>query len=101
MNFCFAISNGISFMFDQEHPSIKALTGYLLEKAAVNPALLETLKNIIGPNTTQHVGFVFCERLINMPVQVIPPMYRMLTGELKGAIENVRHSLFIRLAAPY
>jgi hypothetical protein len=43
-----------------------------------------------APAPTQ-LGFIFCERLINMPVQVIPPLYRMLVEELQGA--NVCHFL--------
>jgi protein BCP1 len=38
-----------------------------------------------------HVGLVFSERLINMPVQTVPPMYRMLDNEIKWAIDDVRY----------
>ncbi len=51
---------------------------------------------MIGPEglaSTRHVGLLLGERLINMPVQVIPPMYRMLLDEIQWANEEVRHAL--------
>jgi len=87
----------------QNHPSIKALIAYLLLKSASNVPFHATLQTLLGPaglDSSNHVGFVFCERLINMPVQVIPPMYRMLADEVKWAIDdnepyNFSHILFI------
>ncbi|KAF9466937.1 p21-C-terminal region-binding protein-domain-containing protein [Collybia nuda] len=82
-----------------EHSSIKAIANYCLEKTTRDPAFNATLQALFS-QTQHHVGFVFCERLINMPVQVIPHMYRMLVDELKRAInENepytFTHLLFI------
>ena len=48
---------------------------------------------LLGPEglkSTNHVGFVFSERLINMPVQVVPHMYRMLADEIQWALDDVR-----------
>jgi protein BCP1 len=39
-----------------------------------------------------HVGLIICERLVNMPVQIIPPMYKMLLDELRNALSAVRLS---------
>jgi len=86
----------------RDHPSIKAIIEYLLLKSAPNPAFHSILQSLVGPNSTSpnHVGLVFCERLINIPVQIIPPMYRMLADEIKWAIDdnepyNFSHLLFI------
>ena len=38
----------------------------------------------------KHVGLVLSERLVNMPAQVVPPMYRMLQEELSWARDDVR-----------
>lgn len=76
----------------QDHPSIKALIAYALLKSADNLPFHSTLQNLIGPNgieSQNHVGFIFSERLINMPVQVVPHMYRMLADEIKWAIDDV------------
>ena len=55
-----------------------------------DPALHDTLRHLLEPTSPSQVGLILCERLINMPVQVIPPMYRMLTDEIKWAIDDVR-----------
>ena len=55
-----------------------------------DPALHDTLRHLLEPASPSQVGLILCERLVNMPVQVIPPMYRMLTDEIKWAIDDVR-----------
>ncbi|KAF8060830.1 p21-C-terminal region-binding protein-domain-containing protein [Lyophyllum atratum] len=82
-----------------EHPSIKAIANYALQKSSADPAFHATLQALFSQNQA-HIGFVFCERLINMPVQVIPPMYNMLSKELQWAIDDnepytFSHYLFI------
>lgn len=87
----------------QNHPSIKAFIEYSLAKSANNVPLHSTLQNLLGSAglaSSNHVGFIFCERLVNMPVQVIPHMYRMLVDEIKWAVEEVRLSSVICLAFP-
>ncbi|KAF9261954.1 hypothetical protein L218DRAFT_904817 [Marasmius fiardii PR-910] len=68
----------------KDHPSIKALANYILEKSSSNSNFHSYLQGLFS-QTQNHVGFVICERLINMPVETVPPMYRMLTEELKNA----------------
>ncbi|KAA1468314.1 hypothetical protein DENSPDRAFT_833560 [Dentipellis sp. KUC8613] len=87
----------------KDHPSIKAIAAYTLLKSANNVPFHATLQSLIGATgleTPNHVGFIFCERLINMPVQIVPHMYRMLTDEIKWAIDdnepyNFTHFLII------
>ena len=77
----------------QDHPSIRAFVAYILLKSASNMPLLASLQTLLGPEGLQsenHVGFILSERLVNMPVQVVPPMYRMLADEIKWAIDEVR-----------
>ncbi|KAG8963114.1 Mss4p nuclear export [Tulasnella sp. 419] len=77
----------------KDHPSIKALIDYLLAKTSSNTALHATLQGTIGAKALEsdrHIGLLLGERLVNMPVQVIPPMYRMLGEEIQWAIEEVR-----------
>jgi hypothetical protein len=47
-------------------------------------------KGRAGQEKGGHVGLVICERLVNMPVQVVPPMYRMLVDEIDAALRDVR-----------
>ncbi|KAF5376969.1 hypothetical protein D9615_007236 [Tricholomella constricta] len=96
----YAVLTVLNMHVHHEHPSIKAIANYALQKtAAADPAFHSTLQALFSQSQA-HVGFVFCERLINMPVQVIPPMYSMLTKELQWAIDDnepytFTHYLFI------
>ncbi|KIJ45060.1 hypothetical protein M422DRAFT_167173, partial [Sphaerobolus stellatus SS14] len=81
----------------KENPGIKSLIEYLLQKAGKSSDVHSTLQSLLS---SQQVGFVFSERLVNMPPQVIPPMYKMLTDEIKWAIDdnepyNFSHFLFV------
>ncbi|CAE6491157.1 unnamed protein product [Rhizoctonia solani] len=65
------------------------IEGYLLEKVPkASPAGI-ILGNILSPHALSapsgHTGLVISERLINMPPQIMPPMYRMLWDELENA----------------
>ena len=73
----------------KDHPSIKSLTEYLISKANQSSALRVVLEDALASSSENHVGLILSERLVNMPVQVIPPMYRMLADEIKWAIEEV------------
>ncbi|KZT08998.1 uncharacterized protein LAESUDRAFT_742221 [Laetiporus sulphureus 93-53] len=87
----------------QNRPSIKALLEYTSAKSSSDAAFHTTLQNLLGPSglTSQnHVGYIFSERLINMPAQVMPHMYRMLADEIQWAVDdnelyNFSHFLII------
>jgi len=70
------------------HPSVKSLVEYFLSKANSNLALRAVLEDILTSPSHSHVGLILSERLVNMPVQVIPPMYKMLADEIKWATEE-------------
>lgn len=99
----YAFLTVLNFHIHQNRDSIKALIEYTLLNSSSNPDFRATLQNLIGPTglqSTNHVGFVFSERLINMPVQIVPPMYRMLADEIQWAIDDnepyrFTHLLFI------
>ena len=64
---------------------MQAFTNYVLRSASKNKEVHTVLQALLSPAALQsqnHVGFVFSERLRNMPVQVVPPMYKMLEEEL-------------------
>jgi len=73
----------------KDHPSIKSLTEYFLSKANLNLPLRAALEDALASSSNNHVGLILSERLVNMPVQIVPPMYRMLADEIKWAIEEV------------
>ncbi|KAI0286604.1 p21-C-terminal region-binding protein-domain-containing protein [Russula aff. rugulosa BPL654] len=69
-------------------PAIKAITEYILAKSADDPSLHNALQTILGHDAPSHLGFIFSERLVNMPVEVIPDMYRMLADEIQWACDE-------------
>ena len=52
-------------------------------------ALLQNPVEEAAEAKKQHVGLVLSERMVNMPTQIVPPMYRMLQEELQWAVEDV------------
>ncbi|KAH9911650.1 p21-C-terminal region-binding protein-domain-containing protein [Fomitopsis serialis] len=96
----YAVLTVLNMRVHQNHPSIKALTEYALTKSSADPAFHGTLQTLLNPASSNHVGFVFSERLINMPVQIMPHMYRMLADEIQWALDdnepyNFTHLLII------
>jgi protein BCP1 len=72
----------------QANPHVAPLLAYLRARSAASPelsALLSALSPAGTPNGPQ-VGLVISERLINMPVQTQPPLWRMLGDELSVAL---------------
>ncbi|KAF8627279.1 hypothetical protein AX17_006324 [Amanita inopinata Kibby_2008] len=96
----YAILTLINMHAHHEHPAIKALAAYFLTKSSqTNSAMHTTLQSLFSQSDS-HVGLVICERLVNMPVQVIPPMYRMLLDEILNSISagkpyKFSHLLFV------
>ncbi|KAL4748958.1 protein bcp1 [Aspergillus terricola var. indicus] len=86
----------------QEHadkPPIKSLTTYLKRKASGTPSL-STLAQLLSQTPIPPIGLILTERLINMPSEVVPPMYTMLQEEIAWAIEekepyNFSHYLIV------
>jgi protein BCP1 len=73
----------------KDHPSIKPFVEYVLSKTNSDLALHAVLEETLAPSSHTHIGLILSERLVNMPVQVVPPMYRMLADEIKWAVEEV------------
>ena len=69
---------------------MKTLLDYVLSKTSTDDGFHSTLSSLLQNQTECHVGLVLSERLINMPVQVMTPMYRMLSEEIDEAIQDVR-----------
>ncbi|KAG8741778.1 Mss4p nuclear export [Ceratobasidium sp. 414] len=88
----YALLSVININVHKDHPSIKAIVAYLLDKAAQNSAASSALEKILSPRAlaspSGHTGLIISERLINMPPQIMPPMYKMLGDEIQWAIEE-------------
>ncbi|KAJ7355437.1 p21-C-terminal region-binding protein-domain-containing protein [Mycena albidolilacea] len=93
----YALLTVLNMHVHQAHPTIAALAAYFLDKTAqADPAFNATLAGLFRGQGT-HVGLVLCERLVNMPVQTVPPMYRMLSDEIKWALADSEPYAFTHL----
>lgn len=77
----FSISNNFTV------PSVKQLIDYVLSQTKNKLEFNVTLKKLLQPTTesSPRVGLIVSERLINMPIEVVPPMYKMLLEEMQKA----------------
>ncbi|CAG8525458.1 7859_t:CDS:2 [Gigaspora margarita] len=71
-----------------EKQCIKDLAKYLLDKTKQDSILNEKLDTLLKKDSTNHIGLILSERLINMPVQIVPPMYKMLQEEIQWAVDD-------------
>ncbi|GBE78634.1 Protein bcp1 [Sparassis crispa] len=99
----YAFLTVLNFHVHQSRPSMRAVIDYALAKSSADPAFHTTLQGLLGPaglSSQNHVGLIFSERLINMPVEIVPHMYRMLADEIQWAVDDnepyrFTHLLFV------
>ncbi len=60
---------------------------YLKSKANTKPQL-GALTNILSQSPIPAVGLILTDRLINVPSEVVPPMYTMLLEEIDWALQE-------------
>ncbi|CAK7901629.1 protein Bcp1p [[Candida] anglica] len=92
----FAILSVINLSENLTKPCIKTLIDYVLKKTSKNTEFNLILRKLLSAkgNSTKDtskdfkVGLVFSERMINMPVEVVPPMYKMLFEEMERAEDS-------------
>ena len=63
------------------------MTTYIRAQAKRNTALSK-LDDLVQNSTSARIGLVLTERLVNIPSEVVPPMYKMLLEEISWAIEE-------------
>ena len=71
----------------QDKPVIKTMIDYLLQRTKPTTTLAPLSKLLTSEEDVQ-VGLILTERLINIPSEVVPPMYRMLLEEIAWALEE-------------
>lgn len=71
----------------QDKQVIKDLAKYLTQKASSSPSLSQ-LPNLLDPSSPAQVGLILTERFINMPTEIVPPMYTMLQEEMQWAVDE-------------
>ena len=60
---------------------------YIRAQATGNPALSK-LVELVEQSNSARIGLILTERLVNIPSEVVPPMYKMLLEEISWAIEE-------------
>ena len=68
-----------------DKPAIKTLVEYVAKQASKIEALKPISDTLKGQNV---VGLILTERLVNVPVEIVPPMYKMLLEEISWANEE-------------
>jgi len=81
----------------KDHVAVKALVEYALAKSAPNQPFRTALQSILATKT---VGLILSERLINMPVQIVPPMYRIFSEEIQSTT-NKGFDYFLCISRTY
>lgn len=72
----------------KDKPVIKDLTKYIAQKAKSNPSLAPLAQLLANTENPPAIGLILTERLINIPAEVVPPMYTMLQEEISWALEE-------------
>ncbi|EED13112.1 conserved hypothetical protein [Talaromyces stipitatus ATCC 10500] len=72
----------------KDKPVIKDLTKYIAQKSSSNPSLASLARLLANPENPPAIGLILTERLINIPAEVVPPMYSMLLEEISWALEE-------------
>lgn len=88
----FALLSVIDATANINKPSVKGILDYVLEKSKTSTEFNMVLRKLFDSKKTTkdgskqlRVGLIISERMINMPVEVVPPMYKMLLNEMKSA----------------
>lgn len=69
--------------YHQEKPYIQSLKDYILRKTDGMPQLSAALRD-----TSKRIGIVLQERLVNMPPQVVTPLFRIFDEEMQATVSQ-------------
>lgn len=83
----FAFLTVLNLHQHREKAVVQQLTKYLLSKTA-NQEAMKQLSNLLSPDSNAQVGLILTERFINMPHQIVPPMYNMILEEMEWAVKD-------------
>ncbi|KAI1265704.1 p21-C-terminal region-binding protein-domain-containing protein [Xylariaceae sp. FL1019] len=81
----FALLTALNIQEHRENKAMAQLIEYLSAKAKTAESLAP-IPELLASG--KHVGLLLSERLINMPSEISPPLYRMLIEEIADAVED-------------
>lgn len=79
----FSVLSVVNITKNLKSKCIQELTKYYIEKTNKNPQFNVLLRQLFSPTTKHKVGLIISERLVNMPVETMPPMYSILLDEME------------------
>jgi protein BCP1 len=62
---------------------------YLISRFTASSPFKDLLSSTSSPNSKNRIALVVSERLINLPVQIMPPMWKMTIDEVEKAQKEV------------
>lgn len=74
---------------------LNTLIEYILKKAQAKPELYILLKKILGMNNGEKVGLIINERIINVPVEVSPQLFKFLVEEVNKQEPDLKYFVII------
>ncbi|GME82898.1 unnamed protein product [Ambrosiozyma monospora] len=92
----FSLLSVINVTDNLDNPALKALTKYILEKTSSKTDFNLLLRQLLLKSSKSkfRTGLIISERLLNMPVETAPPMYRMLLEEMEKADDKDKEYKF-------
>lgn len=90
----FAMLTTIPMAITESRPCVRTISDYVLEKTSKDTEFNLMMRKVLKDPKFK-VGLIISERVINMPVETIPPMYKMLISELDNANESYDYYLVI------
>lgn len=78
----FALVSIVDVNQHKEKPAMKTLLDYMIAKTSKKPEFNRKLRQLLAASSKSKIGLILSERMINMPVEVVPPMYRLFLEEI-------------------
>lgn len=102
----FALLSVLNIHENIDKASVKTVIDYVLDKTKKDTEFNIMLSKLLGKSgdRKQKVGLIVSERMLNMPVEVVPPMYKMLAEEMEKheqAHERYEFDFFLVLSKVY
>ncbi|RPA83686.1 hypothetical protein BJ508DRAFT_413354 [Ascobolus immersus RN42] len=99
----YAFLTVLNLRVHKDNDAVKQLVKYYIARAGGDQTEMGSfLKRAISGEERSEgdVGIVLAERLINMPVEIVPPMYKMLLEEVQWALEDKEPYNFSHFVIP-
>lgn len=90
----FSIISVLSITNNLKSKAIQELTKYYIEKTTKNTKFNVILRQLFSPSSKHRIGLIFSERLVNMPVETVPPLYNMLIEEMEKSEQREKEYNF-------